>query len=163
MILTFRYDDSQDWPRAADGQGPPLRLAALDPSTNLNEPNSWRAGGDSSQTFDAWLEIHQAQGADARFQATPYSYLGAYYLGADLAEVAFSISPSTFQFSRRRDTIGVGAMLEESTDLKTWQSLDWAVMETKPHLAPQLERLSLAVPERSQAERYVRLKIFRSN
>ncbi|MGY8690083.1 MAG: hypothetical protein ACKVHP_20400, partial [Verrucomicrobiales bacterium] len=154
VILTFTYKDGDKWPQAADGEGPPLQLKVVSAETDLNDPESWGAGDGSA--FDAWLG---ERGSNETFGATPYTYLAAYYLGADLGEARLDVSASGFTFPRRRDLEGLKGVLEVSSDLKVWKVLEVPEEQKLPHASvAELENVTVSLPSGTSGQ-FVRLKI----
>ena len=136
VIESFRYNDRCSWPRSPDGDGPSLTriLPAGDPAL----PFSWRpsvADGGSPGTSDA-IAFSGDPGADddgddlnallehafGTSDATPET---------DLAGL-FNISGSPVAISIRQSLAAddVTWIVEESTDLVTWQPLGTFSLET---------------------------------
>ena len=154
VILTFTYGDGDQWPQAADGEGPPLRLRLVSAETDLNDPASWSAGNASA--FDAWLG---KRGPSELFGSTGYTNLAAYYLGADLADVRLEVSTSDFTYSRRRNSGNVQSTIEISPDLQNWEVLETPDEQDRPHTIPELENVRVALPDHVNVGHFVRLRI----
>lgn len=187
-IFSFNFDDADDWPASADGDGYTLVLASPLPGIDMGAPANWRSSRDLLGTpgtdehltsFADWATATGALGgAGADTDRDGLTHLMEFFLGGDpnipsTGELPtggiMGFSPGgipgdfpTLTYRRSVTAAGVADRVEVSTDLEGWDSSDEAIkIDRITNLGDGTEEVVVRsrISSESEPSQFLRLRV----